>query len=55
METTYSNLTDDEKFQMIKEAAIAANAHDFIMLLPEQYDTPVGKRGILLSGGQKQR
>lgn len=36
-------------------AAKAAQAHDFIMELPEQYDTELGQRGVNVSGGQKQR
>lgn len=43
--------TDEE----VIRAAKAANAHDFIMAMPEDYDTDIGQRGVKLSGGQKQR
>jgi subfamily B ATP-binding cassette protein MsbA len=39
----------------IEQAARYANAHDFIMELPQGYQTRVGDRGVLLSGGQRQR
>ncbi len=49
----YGNLEASE--EKIIEAAKAANAHDFIMSLPEEYDTQVGENGTSLSGGQRQR
>lgn len=45
----------DAKRDEIIRAAQQANAHDFIMALPDGYDTDIGQRGVKLSGGQKQR
>ena len=47
----YGRCTHDD----VEAAAKAANAHDFIMELPQGYSTTVGDRGTLLSGGQRQR
>jgi ATP-binding cassette subfamily B protein/subfamily B ATP-binding cassette protein MsbA len=45
------NATNDD----VLDAAMRANAHEFIERLPEQYDTFIGERGVKLSGGQQQR
>ena len=57
-DSVYNNLKigkPDASNDEIENAAIAANAHDFIKELPNQYETIIGDLGNKLSGGQKQR
>lgn len=49
----YANIKASDK--QIKDAAYAANAHEFVEKLEKGYDTEIGERGLKLSGGQKQR
>ncbi len=46
---------DNCPLESIVAAAKAANAHDFIMAMPQQYDSTIGERGVKLSGGERQR
>ena len=45
----------DAAEEEVEAAAKRANIHDYIMSLPQGYDTQIGERGVRLSGGQKQR
>lgn len=45
----------DIEFEVVQRAAKLAGAHEFIMQLPDQYNTSLGERGYSLSGGQRQR
>jgi ATP-binding cassette, subfamily B, bacterial MsbA len=57
-DTFYNNIAfgvDVTTPESVTEAAKVANAHDFIMSTPEQYQTNIGDRGSKLSGGQRQR
>ena len=56
--TIYDNIKygkPNATYEEVVEAAKNANAHDFIMSLPDGYNTDIGQRGVKLSGGQKQR
>lgn len=56
--TVYENILygkPEATREEVMEAAKCANAHEFIMELPDGYDTYIGQRGVKLSGGQKQR
>jgi len=46
---------EDVDHERVEAIAKAANAHEFIMKLPQGYQTMVGERGVILSGGQRQR
>jgi subfamily B ATP-binding cassette protein MsbA len=57
-DTVYNNIAfgkDDATEQDVIDAAKVANAHEFIMEMPDAYQTNIGDRGTKISGGQKQR
>ena len=49
------DLPEQKQRELVEEACKASNAHEFIMELPQGYDTEVGERASMLSGGQRQR
>ncbi|OJD32606.1 abc multidrug transporter mdr1 [Diplodia corticola] len=53
--SAWEHENDEVKRERVRRAAETANAHGFVEMLPQGYDTRVGERGALLSGGQKQR
>ena len=52
---TFGSARPDATAEELEQACRAANAHEFVSLLPQGYDTVIGERGIRLSGGQRQR
>lgn len=57
-DTVFNNIAygnRDASYEMVIEAAKAAKAHDFIVTMPNGYDTIAGDRGVRMSGGQRQR
>ncbi len=49
------NLSEEAQMELVQQACMTSNAHDFIERLPEGYNTQVGERASMLSGGQRQR
>jgi len=57
-DTVYNNIAygkEDALESEVIRAAKAANAHDFVMAMPQGYETIIGERGVKLSGGERQR